>query len=111
MNKSKFMQLMSIPKAWDEYGMYPEELFAGQVEHFHRDHSEVNQEHVGGSEHWRNGMFHWWLKRQPSKEELLKLVMLSRLDPDQLMAQDVRSYIARAKNADSDVQIALKQRA
>ncbi len=103
MNKAEFMQLMSIPKEWDEYGMYPEELFAAQIGHF-------DPSHIQGSEHDRNGMFHWWLKRQPSKEELLKLVALSHLDPDQLMAGDVRLYIARAKNADDEVKAALDRR-
>ncbi len=100
MDKSEFMQLMSIPTEWEAFGMYPDELFAVQMKHF-------NPSHIEGSEHDRNGMFHWWLRRQPSKSDLIKLVTLSRLDPDQLMGEDVRSHIARAKNADGDVQAAL----
>lgn len=69
--------------------MFPDELFDeiwGGYEPGHED----------ASEHDRNGIFHWWLKRQPESEVLLKLVKISYVDPDQLMAADVRSYIAKA---------------
>ncbi|MDO6388472.1 hypothetical protein [Uliginosibacterium sp. 31-12] len=100
MNKLDYMRIMQIPQEWEQYGMYPDELFALQVKRF-------EPEHVSGSEHDRNGMFHWWLKNEPSKDQLLKLVALSYLDPDKAMAEDVRSYIARTKNCDGEVRNAL----
>ncbi len=96
MTKAEFMLVMKIPPQWEELGMYPDELFALQCSRFEPSHTE-------GSEHDRNGMFHWWLKRSPSKKELLSLVQLSFLDPDQLMAGDVRQHIAKSGNADGEV--------
>lgn len=60
-----------------------------------------------GSEHDRNGAFHRWLKRNPNKNKLTLLIKLTYLDPDQLMANDVRSYIRRAKNYDCTLEPSL----
>ena len=101
MNKFEFMRLMQIPKEWESYGMYPNELFDLQVRRF-------EPSHVDGSEHDRNGMFHWWLRQEPTKDQLLKLVALCFLDPDPLITKDVRSHIELSKNFDSEVEDALK---
>lgn len=50
------------------------------------------------SEHDRNGMFHWWLRQSLTEAELVKLVKLTCLDPDESMAKDVRSYIIKHKD-------------
>lgn len=76
--------------------MYPDELFEIQVSNYKPGHEE-------GSEHDRNGAFHWWLRRNPSKEQLIKLAKLTHLDPDQLMANDVKNYIKNATNYDNEV--------
>lgn len=94
--KEEFMQLLGYPREWLDYGMYPDELFEIQVQHYSPEHKE-------GAEHDRNGAFHWWLKKQPSKEQLLRIVKLSALDPDQLMGADVRTYLRKAASADSEV--------
>ncbi len=96
LSKQEFLKLMHFPRHWLDWDMYPDELFQNQV-------SRYEPGHEGGSEHDRNGAFHWWLRREPTKEELRKLVELSFLDPDQLMARDVREYIARAKKCDSEI--------
>jgi uncharacterized membrane protein (UPF0182 family) len=104
MNKSEFMLIMHIPQEWEKFGMYPNELFKVQIERF-------EPSHVEGSEHDRNGMFHWWLRQEPSKAQLLKLVALTFLDPDPLMAEDVRSHICISKNFDIEVSNAIKSAA
>ena len=102
MTKFEFMRLMSIPSEWETWEMYPEDLFNVQIQRFQPGDER-------GSEHDRNGMFHWWLRRHPTKEQLTKLAKLSFLDPDKLMAGDVRSYIRKAKDYDADVEQVLRK--
>lgn len=71
--------------------MYPDELFEWQI-------SGYRPGHENGSEHDRNGAFHWWLKRSPTQDELDKLLRLAALDPDPLLGNDVRKYIRQALN-------------
>ena len=102
LNKEQFLELMEFPKEWLLWGMYPDELFQGQVA-IYRPGDEA------GSEHDRNGAFHWWLRRPPSKIELMRLVALSFLDSDEGMANDVRRYVLMAKNCAHDVRTAIEQ--
>ena len=67
--KPEFMRLMNIPQEWESWGMYPEELYAYQLERFEVAHARA-------PEHDRNGMFHWWLRRNPAKHQLLPLSVL-----------------------------------
>ena len=101
MSKSEFLRLMKFPSEWEEWGMYPEELFKLQFSAYSPGKEE-------GSEHDRNGAFHWWLANCPNSEALLKLAKLSWLDPDQVMADDARKHIARAQGADSLVEAACR---
>ena len=71
--------------------MIPHEWLMGAVNSY-----EPGMENA--SEHDRNGAFHWWLKRTPSAAQLSLLAKLSYLDPDQIMASDVRDHIRRAAN-------------
>ena len=66
--------------------MYPDGLFQSQVSRYQAGHEE-------GSEHDRNGAFHWWLHRKMSTEELEKLLRLTFFDPDPMLGNDVRMYI------------------
>ncbi|EIV4795769.1 hypothetical protein L8252_004999, partial [Salmonella enterica] len=62
--------------------------------------------HEDSSDHDRNGAFHWWLKKKPSKDELMKLVRLVRLaliDPDQFLSEDIIRYIKKSSHFDRDV--------
>jgi hypothetical protein len=94
--KQEFLRLMHYPSEWTEWDMYPDELLKGQV-------GAYTPRSERASEHFRNGAFHWWLKRKPSKEQLMKLVRLSYLDPEELMGDDVRRYIAAAENCDDEI--------
>ena len=89
MTHEDFMLLMQFPVEWSEWGMIPDELACVQLENYEEGHEN-------SPEHDRNGAFHWWLKRNPSKAQVSKLLKLSRLDPDQLMAQDARKYIRKS---------------
>jgi hypothetical protein len=62
------------------------------------------------SEHDRNSVFHWWLKQSTSKGGLVKLVELSYLDAEQLMAEDVRAHIAKSHCFDGDVALAIARK-
>ena len=87
---------MQFPKEWFELDMFLEDFADFYIARY-----ELGQEE--SSEHTRSGAFHWWLKRNPSKEQLIKLARLTFVDPDPLMAADVRSYIAKADNCDKEV--------
>lgn len=96
MDEAEYLELMEFPAQWQMYGLIPPELISRMIAAY-----EPGME--SASEHDRNGFFHWWLKRSPSKDVLIKLVELSFLDPDQLMAGDVRRYIARSEAFDEEV--------
>jgi len=87
MDKAEFARLMAYPAEWLEWDMYPDELFEQQLNLYHPGDERA-------AEHDRNGAFHWWLKRNLTADQLEKLVALSFKDPDPLMAEDVRHYIA-----------------
>ena len=90
MTKSEFLKLMRFPTEWESLGMYPDELFAGQLAIYKPGDEQ-------GAEHDRNGAFHWWLRRKPSEEELEALYRLASLDPDPLLGQDLLQYLDKAK--------------
>ncbi len=71
--------------------MYPEKLAAIQI-------SKYQPGHEAASEHDRCGAFHWWLKQEPTEQQLINLMKLAHLDPEPLMGADVRTYIVKAKN-------------
>lgn len=96
MTKEEFIVLMQFPQEWVTWNMIPDELSQIQMNWYEKGHENA-------SEHDRNGAFHWWLRRNPEKDVLMTLLKLSSLDPDQLMAADVRRYIFRADNADEKV--------
>jgi len=93
---ASYLGVMQFHSKLLEYGMLPEELVNQLCASY-----ELGME--AASEHDRNGIFHWWLRSAPSKDVLLKLVELSFLDPDQLMAEDVRAHIARSASCDEEV--------
>jgi hypothetical protein len=91
MTKKEFLALMRFPKEWEQFEMYPEELADIQINGYQVGHESA-------SEHDRCGAFHWWLKQEPSEQQLINLMKLTYLDPDPLMSADVRNYIVKAKN-------------
>lgn len=97
MNKEQFLKLMHFPVEWNSYGMYPDSLFQEQLRGYQPGHED-------GAEHDRNGAFHWWLRKNPTKEQLMKLTELTFLDPDPMMASDVRRYIKVAHAFDEEVE-------
>jgi hypothetical protein len=97
MTKAEFLALMRFPTEWETLGMYPDDLFSWQRAGYVPGHEQ-------GAEHDRNGAFHWWLRRQPSKHQLTNLVRLAALDPDPMLANDLRQYIYRSKSFDHEVE-------
>ena len=92
MTKSEFLKLMRFPPEWDALGMYPDELFDIQLGGYEPGHEQ-------GAEHDRNGAFHWWLRRSPTKGQLDALYRLAALDPDPLLGQDLLQYLDKARAA------------
>ena len=95
---------MQYPREWLEWDMLPDELIDGQRAEYKPGSEQV-------SERYRSAAFHFWLRRKPDKEILLKLIKLSYFDPDPLMSYSLRKdHIATAENADDEeVAQALRQ--
>lgn len=96
MTKTEFMVLMRFPAEWDLLHMYPDDLFAIQRAGYEPGHEE-------GSEHDRNGAFHWWLRQGTTPAQLLNLYHLAALDPDKPLGADVVRHL--------DLAVALMNRA
>ena len=96
MTKEQFLCIMRFPKEWAMWDMYPEELFNGQITLYKPGDER-------GSEHDRNGAFHWWLRQQLTKPQLESLLRLSYLDPDRALGQDVRRYICQVSAFDEEL--------
>jgi len=77
---------MRFPIEWDTLGMYPQELAKLQIELYEPGHEQ-------GSEHDRNGAFHWWLRQGPARRQVENLRRLAELDPDRLLGQDMLRYL------------------
>lgn len=84
-----FLKLMQFPSEWLTLDMYPMVLFSEQMRIYEKGDEE-------GSEHYRYGAFHWWLKNHPTAIQLSNLLQLTYLDKDELMAGDARSHIINA---------------
>jgi hypothetical protein len=97
-----YLEIMEFPAKWREYNLLP----AGLIEELVATYKPGME---GASEHDRNSVFHWWLRQSPSKDVLMKLVELSFLDPDQVMADDVRKYIAQSTCFDHDVDLLIRR--
>lgn len=91
MNNDKYFKLMDFPREWLTLGMYPDELAVIQVSGYQPGNERA-------SEHDRCGAFHWWLRQEPSEQQLKYLMNLASIDPDRLMGDDVKKYIRKAKN-------------
>lgn len=101
MTKSEFMRLFHFPSEWMTFEMYPDELFQWQLSGYEPGHED-------SAEHDRNGAFHWWLRKPPTKAELENLLRLAALDPDPILGNDLRQYIRKASAFD-DLLAALDQ--
>jgi len=102
-NKNKLAELLHFPKEWLEWRMYPDEMFLA-----HRKEFQPGDE--SGSENNRNRTFHYWLSSELTEEQLIQLVKLSLLDPDPLMAENVRNHIKKHKNCTPNIKKLLQQR-
>jgi len=103
MTRNEFIQLMQYPREWLEWDMLPDELIDAQIAEYQRGGEQ-------DSLHYRNAAFHFWLRKRPGKEILLKLIKLSYLDPDPLASYAFRKdYLANVENTDEDVAQALRQ--
>ena len=100
--KPRLAKLLEFPKEWLAWKMYPEEIFLA-----HRKLFLPGNE--SDSENERNETFHYWLSRELSEDQFLKLVKLSQLDPDPLMAENIQAHIKKHKNCPPKVKRLLQQ--
>jgi hypothetical protein len=78
------MKLMKFPSDWDE--MYPEELFAIQVNAY-----EPGAENA--AEHFRFGAFLWWLRKNLTQQQLNKIRKLAEVEEDYGVRDEVLGMI------------------
>jgi len=79
---------MNFPKEWQELEMYPDTSSKIQIAGYKPGNESA-------SEHDRCGAFHWWLKQEPTEDQLIKLMKLAHLEPESLMGEDIKSYILK----------------
>lgn len=89
---------MNLPREWLEWGLLPEEFWQQQYRVFLEvnlltQSSDGSQHHCADSEHYRFGLFNYWLAKKPGQAVLAQLEQLAQLDPDQLMASDALRLI------------------
>lgn len=101
MEPKSYLELMEFNERWIQYDLLPPSLL-------HQLIATYAPGMEAASEHDRNSVFHWWLNRSPGKDVLMKLAELSFLDPDQLMAGDVRRYILASPACDYEVVAAVE---
>jgi len=101
-NKNTLAELLHFPREWLAWKMYPDEMFLA-----HRKLFQPGNE--SDSENERNETFHYWLSRELSEDQFLKLVKLSLLDPDPLMAENIQAHIKKHKNCPPKVKKLLPQ--
>ena len=101
-NKTRLAELLQFPKEWLAWKMYPDELFLE-----HRKQFQPGNE--SDSENERSETFHYWLSRELSEGHFIKLLKLSTLDPDPLMAEKIQDHIRKHKNCPPKVKQLLEQ--
>ncbi|MDH5669969.1 MAG: hypothetical protein OEY86_18360 [Nitrospira sp.] len=82
-SRHQFAKLLKFPVQWLEWGMYPHKLYQIQIKEYEPGSEDA-------SEHYRYGAFRWWLAKPLSDSQLAKYVVLTFLEPDQLMAGAAR---------------------
>ena len=100
--KNRLATLLDFPEEWLAWEMYPEEIF---LEH----RKQFLPGNESDSENERNEVFHHWLAKELSEEQLIQLVQLSQLDPDPLMVEDIQNHIQKHKNCTPKVKNLLEQ--
>lgn len=100
--KNKLAEVLHFPKEWLKWKMYPESIFFD-----HRKRFQPGNE--SDSENERSETFHHWLSRELTEDQLLKLVKLSQLDPDPMMAENIQAHISKHKNCTPKVKKLLQQ--
>ena len=102
--KNRLAEILEFPTEWLEWDMYPEELF---LEH----RKKFMPGNESDAENERNEVFHYWLSRELTEDQLLRLVKLSQLDPDLLMAEDIQNHIKNHKSCTPKVKELLNNNA
>ena len=100
--KSRLAEILEFPKEWVTWEMYPDELFNA-----HRKAFQPGNE--SDSENERNEVFHFWLSKELTEDQLTQLAKLSLLDPDPIMAEKIQDHIQKHKNCTSSVRQLLQQ--
>ena len=91
MNTSHFVNSVHFPSAWHKHGLLEAGFVVQQATEFEREYGA--RQPTGGTEHWRHGTFLYWLRSEPSAEQLAQLLEAALHDPDPPMAGGVIKQI------------------
>lgn len=101
-DKNRLAKILHFPQEWLAWKMYPDKIFLE-----HRKLFQPGNE--SDSENERSEAFHYWLSRELTEDQLIKLVKLSQLDLDPMMAEKIRAHIRKHKNCTLTVKKLLQQ--
>ena len=100
--KIRLAELLEFPKEWLAWEMYPDELFE-------RHKNQFQPGNESDSDNERNEVFHYWLAKELTEDQLIQLARLSLLDPDSLMVEKVQDHIQKHKSCTPKVKELLQQ--
>lgn len=101
MDKAQLAKVLNYPQIWLEANLFTDELFSIQAPEFQREYG--GRVPSGGTEHWRYGAFHFWLKRNIDVAVLERLLDAATVDPDQPMAGAAIRYIVAHPSSDRSI--------
>lgn len=93
-SKSQFAQKIRLNEKWLALDLYPDEIFLGQLKEFLEDGNPVEIEIAPGDEHYRNGVYWYWLRR-PGEIDLEIFRSLAELDRDPPLRRETLKLIHR----------------
>ncbi len=101
MDKVAYLKLMKLPQQWQEWDLLSEVFWREQFKVYCDANADLLKSGAQifcclGSEHYRFGLFNYWLAQKPGQTVLNQLEQLAHLDPDPIMASHVLELIGKA---------------
>ena len=93
---------LRYPRLWFESGLLDGELLEIQLRELQKIIGYRSRP-LRSTEHWRYGAFVWWLRRVQNTEQLMALLRVAAIDPDEPMGQSVIKEISLHPMANDDV--------
>lgn len=80
MDKKEFSRAIRLPKLWIDRNLYPDDFFEAQYSEFQGASGRLDDHgYVLDGEHYRNGLYWYWLRNGMDKSLLVEMI---GLEPD-----------------------------